>query len=146
MCSTRHWDNDRTDDLVMEYADDGIMIEGMKIWLGLDENVPVDESRLEKAFEALDWDTQVAILEDCIEECGLKSEFDEWYEDKYGDDEDDEDRRNDWRGERDDYEYERYRDEQLEEEYLRDAVNDVLGIDEVNAALDKMCDIWREKE
>ena len=146
MCSTRHWDNDRTDDLVMEYADDGIMIEGMKIWLGLDENVLVDESRLEKAFEALDWDTQVAILEDCIEECGLKSEFDEWYEEKYGSDEDDEDSRNDWRGERDNYEYERYRDEQLEEEYMRDAVNDVLGIDEVNAALDKMCDIWREKE
>ena len=146
MCSTRHWDNDRTDDLVMEYADDGIMIEGMKIWLGLDENVPVDESRLEKAFEALDWDTQVAILEDCIVECGLKSEFDEWYEEKYGSDEDDEDSRNDWRGERDDYEYERYRDQQLEDKYLCDAVNDVLGIDEMNAALDKMCDIWREKE
>ena len=113
-----HWKNDRDGELVLEFADDGMVIEGTKMWLGLDDTVQCNDERVQKAFEALNDDTQIEILEAYIEYVGLEAEFDMWYERRYGEEEDEYDPD----GERADREYDAYRDYDLTWNDVREAV------------------------
>ena len=117
-----HWKNDRDDDMVLAFADDSMVIEGTKMWLGLDDTIQCNDEHVQKAFEALNDDTQIEILEAYIEEVGLTAEFDIWYERKYGDDEDEYDPE----GERMDAEYDAYRDYDLS---FRDGAFGQMGMD-----------------
>lgn len=84
-----HWDKDRDGDMVIEFADSSVVVEAMKMWLGMDDTIRnVDDAHIEEAFESLSENKRVSILEDYIEEVGLQMEFDCWYEQKYGRDED----------------------------------------------------------
>ena len=107
-----HWENDRDPDIVIDFADDEMVLNGMKHWLGIDESTDVDEEHMQTAFEGLRYGTQVTVLEEYIEYEGLTKDFNEWYSAKYDSDEDEDDDQYDYRGEMDDAEFERYRDEQ----------------------------------
>ena len=107
-----HWNKDRDPELVIDFANDEMVLNGMKKWLGIDEAAEVDEEHMQTAFESLDDDTQVTVLEEYIEYEGLEKEFNVWYARRYDDDNEDYDGY-DYRGQMDDDAYERYRDEQL---------------------------------
>ena len=90
-----HWRYDRDDDKVLEFADDSMVLGGMKLWLGIGEDVEVDELNVQTAFESLGYDTQVTIIEKYIEESGIADEFESWFEQRYPEDEDEYDDRDD---------------------------------------------------
>ena len=129
-----HWKNDRDGELVLDFADDSMVIEGMKMWLGLDDTIQCNDEHVQKAFEALNDDTQIEILEAYIEYVGLEAEFDMWYERRYGDDEDEYDPD----GERADREYDMYRDYDLS---FKDSAFGQMGLDtdETQESWDAIC-------
>ena len=109
---TNHWKKDKDGEMVLEFADDGMVIEGTKMWLGLDDTILTNDGNVQKVFDALDEDTQIEILEAYIEEVDLTYEFNAWYEDRYRDEGE-----YDPEGERADREYDAYRDFDLAMRY-----------------------------
>ena len=110
-----HWRYHRTDDLVQEFADDYTILGGMKTWLGMEKKIPVDEDNLRYAYDCLDEITRTDILNYYIETNGLEEAFNDWYEDRYWDEDDPDD--DDIDGIKADEAYEFARDAELVKKY-----------------------------
>ena len=91
-----HWNEDRTDEMVMEFADDGMAVDAMKYWLRLWRDF--DEDRLLELFEAVSLNKQCEILTEYIDgNLNVQDSFDQWWEVKYnGDYSNDYDYESDW--------------------------------------------------
>lgn len=77
-----HWDEDRSDELIMQFADDDMAVEAMKWWLRLWKGW--DEDRLLELFEELSENKQCEILEEYIDSHDeVIAEFDDWWRMRY---------------------------------------------------------------
>ena len=77
-----HWENDRSWDLVTDFADDTIVLEAMKNFLRVDDMARDDA--LQECFEALGKQRQYEILVDYIGSSDkLRADFDTWYDKRY---------------------------------------------------------------
>lgn len=133
MAKREYWENDRSFELVREFADEETVTEAMKMWLGLDDTIDANTEHVQEAFEGLEKSKRYEILVDYIEEVGLVWEYCQWYADKYelyddGDDDSD--------AGYDDEKYERQRDLNMDFH----GIFDTMGLDGegVQQAWDRM--------
>ena len=85
---TNHWEEDCSDEMLLDYASDDMAIEAMKYWLMLWKGF--DEDRLLELFECVSLNKQCEILKDYIDGSeDRKAQFDNWYENRYSGDEED---------------------------------------------------------
>lgn len=125
MSEKRHWECDRSYELVQEFANDGEMLgDAMAMWLELDEGVHFDKDNMVTAFMHMDKCDRYDILVKYIEETGQEYEFDQWYSENYLDDEE-----GDYRPDYDDAKYEKARDTMLDEMHFEDGIFGLMGID-----------------
>lgn len=76
-----HWEDDRTDEQVEEFAEhEDIIVDAVARWLMADD---IDESKAYTVFENLPARYTRELLEEYIEAENLDGAFNEWFEERY---------------------------------------------------------------
>ena len=80
-----HWEHDRGRELVLDFIDDKeLKHKALAMFLNVDED-EIDYDNGVMVFEYLPYSKQAAIAEEYIEFAQMQDDFNEWFDDRYGD-------------------------------------------------------------